>query len=335
MQSLTKRKADAYAARLFSGELTDADVAEIEAWKNRSEAHKSAFDASVRAWSDMEQLADDPGMQELCDEGAAVPVYERRGVVWPLAASVAIAAIAALQFWPAAEDGAAVVRYTTAIGERRSVILEDGSEIVLNTDSDAIVSMADDRREVILSKGEAFFDVVHEQDKPFTVVAGTHTVTVLGTEFNVYRKNRRETTVAVFDGHVGLHRSEDQMSADTIHNRVSTPDQVVLQAGEVASVTSGGDVVAEAPLTSRSLAGAWRNGRLSFIDATLERMVDELNRYSPRPIVIRDGQAMRLRVSAVVDLDQIEQVIDQLEIALPIVVTQQPDRILISSAQAK
>jgi len=76
--------------------------------------------------------------------------------------------------------------FTTKSGERKKITLPDGSVILLNAKSSLSIGKEfnDKRREVVL-KGEAYFDVVHDKDKPFQVHTEDFNINVLGTTFNV------------------------------------------------------------------------------------------------------------------------------------------------------
>lgn len=71
------------------------------------------------------------------------------------------------------------------VGEMPVVTLEDGSVVQLNAASAIAVEFTEKRRVIRLLRGEAFFQVAHGADRPFTVMAGTTSVTALGTAFDV------------------------------------------------------------------------------------------------------------------------------------------------------
>ncbi len=76
--------------------------------------------------------------------------------------------------------------FATAGGERKKITLPDGSTVLLNAKSSLAIgaNFNDKCREVVL-KGEAYFDVVHNKNKPFKVYTTDFNINVLGTAFNV------------------------------------------------------------------------------------------------------------------------------------------------------
>ncbi|HEX5776928.1 MAG TPA: FecR domain-containing protein, partial [Caulobacteraceae bacterium] len=75
--------------------------------------------------------------------------------------------------------------FQTAVGQRATVTLPDGSSVTLNTDTVVRTRADQDRRLVYLDKGQAFFRVARDRRHPFVVAAGGRTVTALGTAFDV------------------------------------------------------------------------------------------------------------------------------------------------------
>jgi transmembrane sensor len=101
----------------------------------------------------------------------------------------------------------AYTTYVTANGERATITLPDGNTVALNVASRLQVPTNYDAGNhlVRLPVGEALFTVSHHTGTPFTVVAGTTTARVLGTNFLV-RHYRTDTvaTIAVADGKVAV-----------------------------------------------------------------------------------------------------------------------------------
>ena len=91
--------------------------------------------------------------------------------------------------------------YATELGGHATVPLADGSKIELNTDTKLRAALAEEQRTVWLDRGEAYFEVSKDPNRPFVVMAGDRKVTVLGTKFSVRRDGDR-VSVAVAEGKV-------------------------------------------------------------------------------------------------------------------------------------
>ena len=99
---------------------------------------------------------------------------------------------------------------TTLKGERKKVLLADGSQVFLNSNS-SISYQNDftDKRSVSLI-GEAFFKVARNTEKPFTITSNNTETRVLGTSFNINSTNTNKTTISVNTGKV-LVRSKTKL----------------------------------------------------------------------------------------------------------------------------
>jgi transmembrane sensor len=230
-----------------------------------------------------------------------------------LAAGVLAAAAAAL-LWhsrPGFRD------FETATGEQRTFELEDGSVVSLNTHSRIAVRLGARAREVRLLRGEALFHVAHDPGRPFLVSTEDAVVQAVGTQFDVYRRDDG-TVVAVLEGRVDVTTaapappasgSAVEPSAARGTSRAGAVRS--LGASQEAQVSHQGSVsIREVSNVSDTVA--WRERRLIFRDQTLERIVDEFNRYRAHPIRL-EGRAVSERIyTGVFDADDAESLLQVL-----------------------
>lgn len=213
--------------------------------------------------------------------GDAVPVRQgRRRALSTLllgAAGIGTGGIALLQAWRQWVPSFTEV-VATARGRILSRTLPDGSEMALDAGSRAEVAYYAARRTVRLTAGGAFFSVMHDAGRPFTVMAEDHEITVLGTRFEVALQPGGGVRVAVESGRVRV--------------RSSAGEEHVLGAGE--GVRIGADrrlsgvydaVRADGPVAS------WREGWIDFRHAPLGEVVSRLARYSQRAWRVEPGAA--------------------------------------------
>ena len=235
-----------------------------------------------------------------------------------LAAVVLVAASVSvvIGFWPSSDTPR---QYVTGLGEQRAIVLEDGSVMQLNTNSIVAVRFDADRRDILLSQGEAIFDVKKDPARPFRVQSGGVTVQAIGTRFNVYRHND-ETVVTVIEGRVAVEPTAVK-SAGSNDPQVQTnqPDAgsdvlttmalgtvVELIAGEQLSIRRDG-AIAEQPEpinTQRMLA--WMQRRVMFDNDTLAFVIAEFNRYNRTKLVIDDAELRERRISGIFTVDDPE-----------------------------
>lgn len=202
-----------------------------------------------------------------------------------LAASVTVLAIISLGGiggWYAVEQRNTQT-YSTHVGEFQQVILEDGSSIALNTDTEVRVRYSSRYRHVDLTRGEALFHVAKNKEKPFDVEAGSTTVRAVGTAFSV---RLHETGV---HEHVDVVVSEGRIA-------INPPSTQTYAAGSVAIVRNGrvdATVVESEDITNRL---AWTTGRLMFQGEKLSDVIQEINRYNLRKLQITDADIANLRI---------------------------------------
>lgn len=147
-------------------------------------------------------------------------------------------------------------------GAEYQLTLADGTRVILNSESS--IRFPDEfhtnERRVFL-RGEAYFQVAHDESCPFLVEAEAVTVKVLGTEFNMKAYQKNDVSATLVTGRV-------RVAAGT--------DSLVLKPGQQCEVKDNTLTVREADLVS---VLAWKNGEFVFKDVTLEKMMNELSRW--------------------------------------------------------
>ncbi|MFK0087064.1 FecR family protein [Pseudomonas sp. NPDC090755] len=185
--------------------------------------------------------------------------------------------------------------YATGTGESRTLVLADGSQLQLNTDTAVQIDLGNTQRRVRLLRGEAWFDVSHDSARPFVIGSGDGWVKVVGTRFSVAQQGA-QTRVRVEQGKV-------QVSADNVQSVLLEPGLGVEYSDTGLGAVHGFDGAAEF---------AWRQRQLVFRQQPLAEVVDALNRYWPGKTLLI-GDALRQRkVSGVFEIDKPEAVLKAL-----------------------
>ena len=185
-------------------------------------------------------------------------------------------------------------RYDTAQGEIRRVPLKDGSIAAINTASQVEVDLKSDVRRVKLSRGEAWFQVAKNPDRPFVVEAGRVRVRAIGTAFSV-RRYGNGADVLVSEGVV-----EAWVEGADGH-------RVQIAAGEKAFVADNAAISehkAGPSAIDRQLA--WRGGKIDLAGETLAEAAEEFNRYNTRKLVVPDPRLAQERFYGVFRTDDPE-----------------------------
>lgn len=263
-------QAAAWTARRDRDVLSEGDRAALEAWIS---SDPRAAGALLRAEAVMLETrsawALGAGFLPRDHAPKPVPPSRRRILAWggAAAASVAVGGV----FTSLMGAGEA---HATAVGEIRLVPLADGSTVTLNTDSRAIVRFDNHRREVEMTRGEAYFSVTRDRERPFVVKVGDRSMRADGGAFTVYRVNARRSEVTVQSGDLRL-------DGDGASREVGANARVTLEQGGVARVTS---------VASRDVdrALAWREGKLAFEGESLGEAAALFARYGGPRIVVLD-----------------------------------------------
>ena len=261
---------------------TKEDQSTLDAWLAQSPAHKIAYLRVDAAWKRADRLT-------ALKPSGGIRRFANLAQFWPITIRMAAAAIVVTAVGFAAapyfKEKSTVQSYSTTIGGRETLALADGSQIELNTDTAVRVDISRERRTVWLDKGEAFFKVRHDAQRPFEVMVGDRRITDIGTKF-VIRRDDSRMKVAVLEGEVQL----DALKGN------NAPQ--LLKQGDVAVAT--GNTVSVSRKTQRTLHNelGWQRGVLVFDNVTLAEAAAEFNRYNREKIVIADPAAAQITIGA-------------------------------------
>lgn len=219
---------------------------------------------------------------------------------WRIAIAASVVCMAAGLLFTAWWTTSRTPSYSTAVGEQRSIRLDDGSLLHMNTHSRVEIRYSEQVRELRLMEGEALFTVQRDGRRPFVVHAGNAVIRALGTQFNVHRR-ARDITIAVISGAV-------QITADEPHSTPSVDLKPTrLDAGQEARIATGGKISRTDPDVSTALA--WRERRMVFKGETLEAVAMEFNRYNRRQIRVEGEAARGKLLSGTFDADDPDSLI--------------------------
>lgn len=208
-----------------------------------------------------------------------------------LSAAAALAIVALVPRWSEWNG----TRYATSLGEMRSIVLEDGSVVELNTRSSLVTRFTESVRDVELERGEAIFKVAKNPARPFRVSTGSTEILALGTAFNVYAATSR-TVVTVLEGRVRVSdRGRWRRGALSVGAR-----QLELAGGEQA-VIAPNQPIARVALADLGKVTLWTERRLFFEDTSLAAAAEEFARYSGRRIRIEDPALAARHITGVFD----------------------------------
>ncbi len=225
--------------------------------------------------------------------------FKSRVFYGPIALSMLLFLGAYIVFQPARRD----YTYHTEIGEQKTVVLADGSTVKLNTNTRITVDFSEQNRSVILDQGQAYFIVAKERERPFMVHFDKGQVIAVGTEFEVYNKGP-EVLVSLVEGKVrvlGLpaHQTASQ-AAQKAH--VEQRDIVMVADSDTdigAQISVSAKTLSSVIEMDNSLIIAWQDKKMIFRDKTLGYVIAEINRYSPRRIILEQAEMANTVISGI------------------------------------
>jgi transmembrane sensor len=276
-----RAEAAAWVAQLHDEQRSPHLEARVHAWLGESEDHRRAFNRMTHVW-------ERSGLIQLrARSDASAPRPNRRSQVTPravaLAAALGFAGIAIVYFW---RDNAVV----TGVGQQQVRLLQDGTRVVLNTDTRIEVNYDERARRVQLIRGEAWFDVSKRPNWPFVVSVDGQEIRALGTSFIVRHDDGQNLSVTLVEGRI---------SVAPIARNEEAPSQApqVLAPGQRLVISRNHAPTVDRPELARITA--WERGRVEFEEAPLGDAAREMNRYSRTHVAIADGAVAQLRIGGV------------------------------------
>lgn len=261
-----------WAVREDRGGLSADESRERDAWLDADPRHMGAYARAQAIWGDMDRMG---ALASGRKPAAAPPRAGWRVAVMSMAALICVCVIGAGLLAVNQLSG----RETARIGEVRQIAMNDGSLVMLNTDSTIQTKFDEETRRVLLRQGEASFHVAKE-NRPFIVQAGDVSVTAVGTRFSVRRDGVGGVAVVVAEGVVDVARTH---SDGSVQHETLRADRSL----RIAENMPLQPVRLSLSETQRRLS--WEEGKLVFDGESLRDAAREMNRYSSKKIVIEDA----------------------------------------------
>ena len=296
--------AAAWVARLDAAELTPDEARALESWLNSDSRCAGAF-ARARA------IFESP---RVC---SALQVPPRPSLLTRLVGPRLIAAAAALAvavvgitFLLTQREPVEKHIYSSELGEVRQIPLADGTRVTLNTNTALQVEFSRRSRLVTLERGEAYFEVARDPQRPFIVVGSSAQARAVGTAYDVrLGEEAGEMRIRVMAGRVAVEpppsKRHAAISAISHLLGLEAVRGAYLNVNQEAEIRVGkdGSEKDEIQMSIRDLPPAvferslmWREGLLSLEGVTLSEAVAELARYSAQKIQVH-GTLANERIS--------------------------------------
>ena len=285
-------------ARYLTGEADQRDIAELQSWIEASEQNKTFFYSITEFWDTeagyfskgSEKIAQDLAQrindfdegphERLKPDNPGKKGPERKRSIFPfsgIAAAIAVLILAGASLFFSGYFDKPLNKQTQVIaniekftnpGEKLNIKLPDGSLVKLNADSRLIFPKefsAEERKATLI--GEAFFEVTEDVARPFTIISGDISTTVLGTTFNIRAfPGENDVKVAVVSGKVAVKHTK---------RKEGDPEPVLLAPSEMAVYTKVNNQTVKREFDYNEMV-AWKDGMIYFKDAGISEILDTL-----------------------------------------------------------
>lgn len=309
--------------KYLSAQCTPEEAQRVEEWLGQSPQNKGIFDQLKRMW---EETGYKRPESELRDTDAAwlkikakisqPPVKKPKSLYVRYIISGAVAAmlifVAVISFYNTLGTGhsnamATWTEATTQKGERKQLTLADGTKVWLNAESTLKYPSTFDGgiREVQLT-GEAYFDVTHNPQQPFKVISGEVITKVLGTSFNVMAySDAGNIEVSLDEGKVALSYSDNGIELTPGHKAIFSKNTHTFEESEINSEHN-----------------QWRNNIIDFNNVSLLSVVQTLERWYGKRIVINNKELNDCLITANFENPTLPSVLEIVSTALELEITE-------------
>ena len=315
----------------LSGETTPSEEQLLSSWLLESDLNQKQFNETKSAWELTNEKLDPEVASIIIDDewdkiSSQLNFEEKNNVIqlkpktsfnWvKIAATILILVTIGAGWYLLNQPKETKLIATNKIIENK---LPDGSNIVLKEQSSLIYDEEYNQsvRKVVL-KGEAFFKVEPNKEKPFIVEAGNIVVKVLGTSFIV----RNDLQKQLFEVIV----SEGQV---LVYNATNKRDSVIINAGEKASFEATKTSLKKDENHDPNFM-AWKTKYFTFDNTRLNEVVKTINHAYNTNIVLENKELGNCRLTVPLKAQSLESVLKVLEVTMNVKVKKQGKKIVIS-----
>ncbi len=306
-------------AKFLAGDSSLAEKEKLFAWTSAEEEHQEFFEQMEQVWNMAEGADTSPFEADMdaawskIDNETSSAVSEsakdfdrsatkiiplsKRIVRWSVAAAILLLVGAGLRWLAQGSDSPTYVEIETHENEKKEILLPDGSQIWLNENSKIVYDEKFVERKIELA-GEAFFEVEHLDKKPFEIISGGATTTVLGTSFNVRAYPKEEKIeVTVETGTVALATT----------NNTAAP--VKLPAG-TSGVVYKKEKRVEMVEDKISNATSWKTMHLTFDETLIKDVITTLERFFGTEIQVSNEMIYECTLNSTFDNPDLNEILD-------------------------
>ena len=289
---------DELLMKYIKGETTSEEREKVVRWLDEDPEHiyqyrslRKLYDISL--WSPIEE-----NLQEEKQTRTLKPVWIE---FLKVAAVILITFLGTKAFFDWKEDPVKMQTVIVPAGQRAELLLADGTKVWLNSRSKLKFPdrFQKDARNVELD-GEGYFEVIHQEDAPFTVHTSKYDVKVLGTEFNVKAYN-------------GKNQFETSLLKGSVEVSDANKSQIVRLRPDERVISDGSQLIRSVILDKNYFR--WKEGLLCLDDESIGSLIDKLELYYDVKIIVQQASLMKYHYSGKFRIsDGVEHVLKVLQL---------------------
>ncbi|GAB5559963.1 MAG: pyoverdine signaling pathway anti-sigma factor FpvR [Synoicihabitans sp.] len=304
-------QASLWAARLDGSDLSNAQCAELDAWLAAAPEHRDALAeyTTIDAILEEHLSADIEAPAVALGPPNQTAARSRPRVGWWWGAGLAAAAAVVIMLSTERPGTVSPERIATAIAQRQSVELSDGTAVQLNAHTNLVFEATSTTRRARLGGGQAFFEVDKDPDRPFIVDTPLGSVRVTGTAFDISTLTDDAITVTVTEGSVEVRLGEFNHQSPVAPIRLQAHDQLLVSRGQTNLRQLSAEALADEM--------AWRDGYLVVDDMPLAEVLVRFAHFHGRGISAAPDVA-RLSLSGRFPIDDLDAFLLGIETLHPV-----------------
>ncbi len=319
--------------RFLSGDAEGQEKNKVQQWIDLNDRNKAYFDHMVTLWESSKNIKDLASIKVKEDWGIVrkqlvdkdniekVPQISRRKhfrYKFARVAAVVTILLSAYYYWSFLTSYLNDTTTVVTVDDRSQVTLPDGSKVYLNKNTQLTFpeNFNGGIREVKL-EGEAFFEVIKNEDRPFLINSGKTITEVVGTTFNVNGNNSSKITVSVLTGKILLYETADR------------DDKIEIVPGEQGQFVEGKGLLKSVNKDVNFLS--WKTGELVFHNTNIKQVIDDLNRHYNQNIELDASLREEYTLTAKFKQQDLEGVLTEMRSVLPIQIQREQNKIIISA----
>ena len=276
---------------LHSGEMTELQQQQFERWQAEKKEHVLAIQHINRFTHGLTGLSNHFPSDSLVQSNQKFKLTAKRNMLFSLSVLLVIGCGMYLLPWAKLQSD-----NHTEVGEIKTIALQDGSTLILASDSYINVNFSEQTRQIQLIEGEIYIQTAKDpQHRPFMVKTKDGAIEALGTQFTVRQEHHDQTRVKVYQHAVALQPQD-------------SGQRQILKQGQRAYFDTQ---QISKPLPLNNDRPYWTQQLLVVEQWPLEKVLDELYRYKKGTYHI-DTELKNIPISGVLSLQNPQQSLDTL-----------------------